>query len=159
MNVNHRRCPSVPLGRTCAKDRRGDSQRPLGAGQVKLPGLDRSSFMCPLTQTLSSWIHALEKAHPMTPRGHQQDRPHSLMQRKWPGTAGSPSTQPHLDKEKLWECGRDRGQVKSPRPGPGWSTSQRGGRGTITCVNPADRVELIAERSLAWDHPPVSPRT
>ena len=81
----------MPLGRTCAKDRRGDSQRPSGAGQVKLPGLDRSSFMCPLTQTLSSWIHALEKAHPMTPRGHQQDRPHSLMWRKRQGAAGSPS--------------------------------------------------------------------
>lgn len=104
--------------------------------------------MCPLTQTLSSWIHTLEKAHPMTPRGHQQDRAHSLMQRKRLGTAGSPSTWPHLGKENsaFWECGRDRGQVKSPRPGPGWSTSQRGGRGTVTCVHPAGRVELIAER-------------
>lgn len=42
------------------------------------PELDRLSFMCPLTQTLSSWIHTLEKAHPMTPRGHQQDRASQL---------------------------------------------------------------------------------
>lgn len=126
----------MPPDRTRAKDRTGTASSPPVHAPQGTSMLDRSSFMCPLTQTLSSWIHVLEKAYPMAPRGHQQDRPHSLMRRKRPSTAGSPSPWPHLGKEKLWECGWDRGQVTSPRPGPGWSTSQLGGRGTVTCTHP-----------------------